>query len=172
MFEFILFLKYYYDLRSDLKFSCVEQQDKLCEKLDACSDDSVTLDVAVGGRHFKINDGAFIREIFGAVDRGRISHGAFVNSFTQGDSREKIRALDYYIVKTLLDYLPIEKSSRRNGRFGQWERNFGLSVLNFIGRLPDLDREGTCGPENNATFDKLMRDFAGAPIPFAMELFL
>lgn len=68
--------------------------------------------------------------------------------------------------------LPTDKSLRRGGRFSQAERNFGLSVLSLCGRLPDTDRENQCGPQNNVTFDKLMRDFAGQPIPFAMELFL
>lgn len=56
--------------------------------------------------------------------------------------------------------------------FQSGRTHFGLSVLSVCGRLPDLDREGECGQENNATFDKQMRDFAGVPIPFAMELFL
>ncbi len=47
-----------------------------------------------------------------------------------------------------------------------------LSVLSICERLPDIDREGECSQENNATFDKLMRDFKDTPIPFAMELFL
>lgn len=65
-----------------------------------------------------------------------------------------------------------DKSLRRGGHFSQAERNFGLSVLSLCGRLPDIDREGECSQENNATFDKLMRDFKGTSIPFAMELFL
>lgn len=51
-------------------------------------------------------------------------------------------------------------------------RGHGLSVLSLCGRLPDIEREIVCGQDNNATFDKLMRDFAGVRIPFAMELFL
>lgn len=172
VFEFILFLKYYYNLRSDLKYSSIEQFDALCKKLqeDDCVD--VTMDVCIGGKHIRINNSAFVREIFHNVNRNNLSHDAFANDFDQGPSRDKIRVLDYYLVKTLLDYLPTDKSLRRGGRFSQAERNFGLSVLSLCGRLPDIDRAGECSPENNATFDKLMRDFAGQPIPFAMELFL
>lgn len=130
------------------------------------------MDVKVGGRHFKIDNSEFLRRMFRAVDRGQLSGSAFTNDFSQGSARDKVRALDYYMVKTLLDYLPADRSLRRGGRFSQAERNFGLSVLSVCGRLPDVDREGECGQENNATFDKLMRDFAGRPIPFAMELFL
>lgn len=173
VFEFILFLKYYYSLRSDLRYSCREQFDALSEELQRADDeDSVAMDVSIAGKHFKINDAGFIRKMFKAVDRRQLSDGAFVSNFTQGAARDKIRALDYYLVKTLLDYLPTDRSLRRGGRYSQAERNFGLSVLSLCGRLPDIDREGECGPENNATFDKLMRDFARTPIPFAMELFL
>ena len=172
VFEFILFLKYYYGLRSDLRFSCLEQFNTLVDELDKNMDKSVSLDVNVGGKHFKINNPDFIREMFHAVDKRQILSDAFVNDFDQGSARDKVRALDYYIVKTLLDYLPTDKSLRRGGRYSQAERNFGLSVLSLCGRLPDIDREGECSQENNATFDKLMRDFSGVPIPFAMELFL
>lgn len=172
VFEFILFLKYYYSLRSDLRFSCIEQLDMMINELEKNESATVTMDVKIGGKHFKITNSGFLRRMFDSVDSCRLSNGAFVNDFNQGTSRDKIRALDYYIVKTLLDYLPTDKSFRRGGRFCQADRNFGLSVLSLCGRLPDLDREGECGPDNNATFDKLMRDFAGQPIPFAMELFL
>ncbi|MDE7350754.1 MAG: hypothetical protein K2N25_06780, partial [Muribaculaceae bacterium] len=172
VFEFILFLSYYYRLRSDLRYSCMEQLDSLLSELDSYGGDSVQMDVKVGGKHFKISDAAFLRKMFHAIDRSQLNTGTFVHDFNQGSARDKVRALDYYIVKTLLDYLPTDKSLRRGGRFSQAERNFGLSVLSLCGRLPDIDREGECSQENNATFDKLMRDFKDVPIPFAMELFL
>lgn len=172
VFEFILFLKYYYSLRSDLRFSCMEQFDIIAAELQKNTSATVTMDVNIDGKHFKINNPQFLRRIFLSVDRSALSGGEFVNDFNQGASRDKIRALDYYIVKTLLDYLPSDRTLRRGGRFSQAERNFGLSVLSICGRFPDIYREVECGPDNNATFDKLMRDFAGQPIPFAMELFL
>ena len=172
-FEFILFLKYYYGLRADLRFSCLEQLEMLTRELDeAPVDANVTLDVGINGKHVKISDPLFVREMFKAINKDALSGGRFENDFTQGSARDKIRAIDYFIVKTLLDYLPTDKSLRRGGRYSQPERNLGLSVLSVCGRLPDTDREGECSQENNATFDKLMRDFAGQPIPFAMELFL
>ena len=172
VFEFILFLSYYYHLRSDLRYSCMEQLNSLLDELDSYNGASIQMDVKIGGKHFKISDHAFLRKMFHAIDCSRINTGKFVHDFNQGSLRDKVRALDYYIVKTLLDYLPTDKSLRRGGRFSQAERNFGLSVLSLCGRLPDVDREGECSQENNATFDKLMRDFKGTPIPFAMELFL
>lgn len=172
VFEFILFLKYYYSLRSDLRYSCMEQFDLMIGELGKNVAGAVAMDVSIGGKHYKITNSGFLRKMFRSVDRQQLSDGAFVNDFNQGSARDKLRALDYYIVKTLLDYLPTDKSLRHGGRYSQAERNFGLSTLSICGRLPDIDREGECSQENNATFDKLMRDFAGQPIPFAMELFL
>lgn len=172
VFEFILFLSYYYRLRSDLRYSCIEQLDSLVAELDADVASPVQMDVKIGSKHIKITNSGFLRKMFHSIDRTQLNSGAFVHDFNQGSARDKVRALDYYIVKTLLDYLPTDKSLRRGGRYGQAERNLGLSVLSICGRLPDIDREGECSQENNATFDKLMRDFKDTPIPFAMELFL
>ena len=38
VFEFILFLKYYYGLRSDLRFSCVEQFELLTQRLEGAEE--------------------------------------------------------------------------------------------------------------------------------------
>lgn len=169
-FEFILFLKYYLDLRSGLRFSSVEQLEKLKEALKN-NPDKINMEVVVDGKHFKFTNSNFISLIFDSIDSDKFIQGAFKNDFNEGSSREKIRALDYYLVKTLLDYLPI-KIEKRRGQYTQSERNFALSLLNYIGRLVGEEQEFLCGFDNNATFDKLMRDFKNQPIPFVMELFL
>lgn len=172
-FEFILFLKYYYGLRSELRYSAIEQFELACEALAGMeNDDTVSIDINVNGKHFKINNTSFVRQAMLSVNKEALRQGAFINDFNEGSSRDKIRALDYYMIKTLLDYLPIKRKSERGGVYSQDERNFGLSVLSYMRRLPDIDREGECSKENNATFDKLMRDFRNVKIPFAMELFL
>lgn len=169
-FEFVLFLKYYYGLRSDLRYSALEQLNRACRALEGCGEASI--DINVDGKHFKIGNTSFTKDALLSIDRNKLSAGAYVNDFNEGSTRDKIRALDYYTIKTLLDYLPIKRRSGRGGAYSQEERNFGLSVLSFLGRLPDIDRDGVCSRENNATFDKLMRDFKNCKIPFAMELFL
>lgn len=172
-FEFILFLKYYYGMRSDLRYSAVEQLELALQALSQLpADGAASIDINVGGKHYKIQNTRFVKRALMSIDCEGLSDGAFVNDFSEGANRDKIRAIDYYIIKTLMDYLPTRRTSSRTGAFTQEERNFGLSVLSFIGRLPDVDREGECGKENNATFDKLMRDFKECRIPFAMELFL
>lgn len=170
VFEFILFLKYYFNLRGDLRFSAVEQLVKLKEALSR-QESNARMDVTVNGKHFKFENSQFIKQIFEAIDPETFTAGAFRDNFDEGRQREKLRALDYYLVKTLLDYLPVRSRSQR-GLYSQAERNFALSVLNFCGRLVGDMPEILCTHFNNVTFDKLMRDFRGVKIPFAMELFL
>jgi hypothetical protein len=169
-FEFILFLSYYFYQQSTLRFSSYEQYERLCRALQAGGD--AGMDVVVGGKHFKFSNADFIRSLFANVDKSAINRTAFTNDFSEGQQRYKLRQLDYFMVKTLLNYLPIHHSRRQGAVYSQAERNFGLSVLSLCRRLPDDDREGVCSKENNATFDKLMRDFQSERIPFAMELFL
>lgn len=172
-FEFILFLKYYYGMRSELRYSSIEQLTMAQEALSILKGGKeATLDINVSGKHFRFTNTRFIKAALALIDKDRLQDGAFVNDFTEGSSRDKLRAIDYFMIKTLLDFLPIKNRNIRRGQFTQAERDFGLSVLSLCGRLPDIDREGECSRENNATFDKLMRDFKGVRIPFAMELFL
>lgn len=172
-FEFILFLKYYFDMRSELRFSPIEQLTRARDALESLKENNTaSIDINVGGKHYKIENTNFVKRIIASIPLEDLCSGAFINDFDQGSPRNKIRALDYFIIKTLLDYLPIKQDVPKRGTYSQAERNFGLSVLNYIGRLPSFDINGVCSRENNATFDKLMRDFNDEEIPFAMELFL
>lgn len=170
VFEFILFLCYYYHLRSDLRFSPIELLERLQKELNK-ENAKAQMDVVVNGRHFKFSNSSFIRTLIASVKTEELTRGSFINNFDEGPHRDKIRALDYFIIKTLLDYLPI-KTDRKKGKFSQAERNFSLCVLNFCGRLKGEEPDIICSQFNNATFDKLMRDFKDTEIPFAMELFL
>lgn len=166
----ILFLKYYYDLRSEPHYSPLEMLQKLKEE-SAATEGDIKMEVVINGRHFKFSNSEFIKALLCSIDERDLGKHVFSDTFDQGGMRDKTRALDYYLIKTLLDYLPT-KVEERKGKFSQTERNFALSVLNYCGRLVGDDIEGLCSFENNATFDKLMRDFKNTPIPFAMELFL
>lgn len=172
-FEFILFLKYYYGMRAELRYSAIEQLEMAQQALAELEETGkATLDINVSGKHFRFGNTEFVKAAIALIDKENLKSGAFANEFVEGASRDKLRAIDYYMVRTLLDFLPIKNRSSRRGKFSQAERDFGLSVLSLCGRLPDIDREGVCSRENNATFDKLIRDFSSVRIPFAMELFL
>lgn len=170
VFEFILFLSYYFWLRGDLKFSSYEQLTKVKQALEENAGEA-SMEVVVNGKHFKFNNSNFIKALFSNLDPLKLNYGAFSNNFEEGGAREKIRALDFYLIKTLLDFLPT-KTERKRGKYTQAERNFSLCVLNYCGRLQSDEPEIVCSQFNNATFDKLMRDFKDIEIPFAMELFL
>lgn len=161
-------------MRMELRYSPLELLKQAQQALADMPDDrSASIDINVDGRHYKISNTKFVKTSILAIDTVSLaSFRLFTDDFSEGGHRDKVRAIDYYIVKTLLDYLPIHITMARTGHYTQEERNFGLSVLCFLGRLPDIDRDGVCSFENNATFDKLMRDFKSYPIPFAMEMFL
>ncbi|MCH5214226.1 MAG: hypothetical protein J1E97_03465 [Muribaculaceae bacterium] len=170
VFEFILFLSYYYHLRCDLRYSSIELLEKLKTELKKGNAEA-QMDVVLDGRHYKFSNSSFVKALISSVEIEALTGGSFKNDFNEGPHRDKVRALDYFLIKTLLDFLPIHKEGRR-GRFSQAERNFSLCVLNFCGRLQGDEPEIICSQFNNATFDKLMRDFKDTEIPFAMELFL
>lgn len=142
-FEFILFLKYYYDLRSDLHYSPIEILRQARGALESMPENAeASIDINVNGRHYKISGRDAVMQIVGGVDTESLRKMKIRDDFTHGGNRDKLRALDYFIVKTLLDYLPIRRDAHRRGLYCQDERNFGLSVLSLCGRLPDIDREG------------------------------
>ena len=85
----------------------------------------------------------------------------FSSCMVMYEDKELKRETDYRIIKTLLDYLPIKQMNKR-GSYTQTERNFSLCVLYFCGCLQGNEYE-VC-MNNNATFDKLMRDFKGVKI--------
>jgi len=172
-FEFILFLKYYFGMRSELRHSALEQLSMACDAIKDLPDGkTASMDIKIGSKHFVISNTGFVKDALLSIDREGLSSGAFVNDFSEGSARDKIRAIDYYMVKTLLDYLPTNVRKARTGMYTQDERNFGLSVLSLCGRLRDVERDIVCSRYNNITFDRLMREFRGVRIPFAMELFL
>lgn len=61
-FEFILFLKYYYTLRSELRYSPFEQLAQAVEAIDSLNTgETASIDIKVGGKHYKINNTSFVK---------------------------------------------------------------------------------------------------------------
>lgn len=67
VFEFILFLWYYYGLRSDLRFSSKEQLEKLQQALKL-EEVEAAMDVTVNGKHFKFKNSDFIKCLFNKIN--------------------------------------------------------------------------------------------------------
>ena len=140
-----------------------ERLKKALSRLKEYPQDCVSLDLKVGGKHFKFTERNFIQSL--------LTH--YINSqLVSGCVTEKIyptkREVDYIFVATLLQHLPIKYKKDKRGKFTQAERNFGLSVLWLTGELNHMKTDNPdfrCSKDNNVEFDKLMRDFKHLPLP-------
>lgn len=149
-FDFIAYL-YYYTLRDRNKKSTTYSE-KISEILSLIDDKGADMTIKVGRKKFSFENKLFIKSMLMHYKEANLQALYMVNSENKSQKRET----DYRIIKTLLDYLPIKKTNKR-GIYTQTERNFSLCVLYFIGSL--LGDEYEVCLNNNATFDKLMRDF-------------
>ena len=149
-FDFIAYL-YYYTLRDRNKKSTTYSE-KISEILSLIDDKGADMTIKVGSKKFSFENKLFIKSMLMHYKEANLQALYMVNSENKSQKRET----DYRIIKTLLDYLPIKKTNKR-GIYTQTERNFSLCVLYFFGSL--LGDEYEVCLNNNATFDKLMRDF-------------
>jgi hypothetical protein len=149
-FEFITYL-YYYSL-GNRKRSKITYGERIKEMLDLMDTAVTSMTIKVGRKNFIFKDGEFIKSMFTHY----LDANLFSSCLAMYEEKELKRETDYRIIKTLLDYLPI-KQMKKKGCYTQAERNFSLCVLYFCGSL--LGDEYEVCMKNNATFDKLMRDF-------------
>lgn len=168
-FEFILYL--WNELYKWLYRGNIEMIDsrikRLIARIDTHPDDKLELDIKVGGRHFKFSNERFIKSLIANYVNSNIESGA-----------EEIypakREIDYILICTLLRNLPIKHKKQKKGTFTQAERNLGLCGLWLTGELNHKkgdDPTDYCTKDNNATFDKLMRDYKDMPLPIISPLF-
>ncbi len=164
-FEFIVYI--WHELRRWLYYGNIERiEDKvnrLVSRIDERPDDSMELDIKVGGKHFKFSNKKFIKSVIALFLNSKSDSGDYVETIYPTK-----REIDYILICTLLRNLPIKHKKQKKGTFSQAERNFGLSVLWLTGELNHRkgdDPTDFCTKENNVTFDKLMRDFKDMPLP-------
>lgn len=170
-FEFIAFL--WHELSKWLYRGTIERIEervnRLVKRIDERSTDKMVVDFKIVSKHFKFVNQQFIKSII----------ALFVSSkLESGDQIEIIypakREIDYILVRTILQYLPISHKKQKKGSFTQAERNLGLCVLWLTGELnhkKEDDPTDFCTKDNNATFDKLMRDYKDMPLPIISPLF-
>ena len=149
-FDFIAYL-YYYSLLQRCK-KTTTYGEEISKILSLIDDKDADMTIKVGGKKFNFNSKWFIKSMLTHYKEANLQALHIVKFENKSQKRET----DYRIIKTLLDYLPIKKTNKR-GIYTQTERNFSLCVLYFIGSL--LGDEYEVCLNNNATFDKLMRDF-------------
>lgn len=169
-FEFIVFI--WNELSKWLYRGTIERMedriDKLVKRIDEHPNDKIELDIKVGSKHFKFSNDTFLKSLI----------ANFINSnLESGNQIENIypakREIDYILVRTILQYLPISHRKQKKGAFTQAERNLGLCVLWLTGELNHKkgdDPTDFCTKDNNATFDKLMRDYKDMPLPIISPL--
>lgn len=170
-FEFIVFI--WRELSKWLYRGTIERMEdrvnRLKNRIDERPNDKMKLDIKVGSKHFKFANQQFIKSLI----------ASFINSNPESGNQVEIiypakREIDYILVRTILQYLPISHKKQKKGTFTQAERNLGLCVLWLTGELNHKkgdDPTDFCTKDNNATFDKLMRDYKDMPLPIISPLF-
>lgn len=125
------------------------------------------LDVSVGRKHIKFENDRFIKSLFAVI----------LNSNVEGlNSVETIKPdkleIDYILIKTLLDNLPIKYTKEKKGKYTKAERIFSLSVLWLTGEIAHGKNDSPLDTEtfNNGTFDLLMRRYKDMPLPAVFAL--
>lgn len=169
-FEFIAFI--WRELSKWLYRGTIERMEdrvnRLTNRIEERPNDKMELDIKVGSKHFKFANQQFIKSLI----------ASFINSNPESGNQVEIiypakREIDYILVRTILQYLPISHKKQKKGAFTQAERNLGLCVLWLTGELNHKmgdDPTDFCTKDNNATFDKLMRDYKDMPLPIISPL--
>ena len=164
-FDFIVFI--WHELSKWLYRGTIERMEdrinRLVTQIDERPNDSMELDIKVGRRHFKFANQQFIKSIIASFISSNLESGNQVETIYPTK-----REIDYILVRTILQFLPIKHKKQKKGTFSQAERNLGLCVLWLTGELNHKkgdDPTDFCTKDNNATFDKLMRDYKDMPLP-------
>lgn len=130
-------------------------------------DAPLKLDVSVGRKHIKFENDRFIKSLF----------AVFLNSDVEGlNNVETIKPdkleIDYILIKTLLDNLPIKYTKEKKGKYTKAERIFSLSVLWLTGEIAHGKNDSPLDTEtfNNGTFDLLMRRYKDMLLPAVFAL--
>ena len=144
-----------------------ERIKRLFSLIEKQPDEHLKLDISVGRKHIKFENDRFIKSLFAVI----------LNSNVEGlNSVETIKPdkleIDYILIKTLLDNLPIKYTKEKKGKYTKAERVFSLSVLWLTGEIAHGKNDSPLDTEtfNNGTFDLLMRRYKDMPLPAVFAL--
>lgn len=155
-FEFIAFLYYIIKVWSENQITTSGSKvDNILSLLEEQPNVKLTMNIKAGSQAFEFTNSLFIQsmlEFYSSHDL--ISH----DLVERGNKRVRERTIQYSLVKTLLGYLPIKTDKSGGVSFVQAERDFALCTL-YLCKLLMGNPVFVCTKDNNATFDKLMRDF-------------
>ena len=164
-FEFIVFL---WDVLQhwllDGKVQFLKKKIKnVFKRIEEKPEDKIEIDLKVGKKHYYFKDENFIKSILANfLNSDLYAHNSWETIYPTK------REVDYILIKTLLENLPINQKKEKKGNYSQAERNFSLCVLWLTGGINHKKNDDPylyCTKENNVTFDKLMRDFKDLKLP-------
>lgn len=169
-FEFIVYLwnilKRWWE-QGDVEL-VAERIKRLFSLIEKQPDEHLKLDISVGRKHIKFENDRFIKSLFAVI----------LNSDVEGlNSVETVKPdkleIDYILIKTLLDNLPIKYAKEKKGKYTKAERIFSLSVLWLTGEIAHGKNDSPLDTEtfNNGTFDLLMRRYKDMPLPAVFALY-
>lgn len=156
VFEFLAFLYHIINVWSENQITTSGAKvDNILSLLKEQPNAKLTMNIKMGSKTFEFANSLFIESLLEFYSsHNLISH----NLVERENKRVRERTIQYSLVKTLLDYLPIKVDKSEGVRFVQAERDFTLCTL-YLCKLLMGDPAYVCTKDNNATFDKLMRDF-------------
>lgn len=132
---------------------------------------SATMSIKAGKNKHQISNVHLIHSILQAFSRSN-SYSQYL-IVPQPRNSQYLRQEQYLLVQNLLDNLPTKVKKGKKQLYTQAERTFGLCVLYICDYLKCHSKEElpfVCGKYNNATFDKLMRDFKKKNVKLSIRL--
>ena len=143
-----------------------EKVQHLLDLMEQSPDDSIKMDVSIGRKHIMFENNLFIKSLF----------AVFLNSNIEGlNSTEHTKSnkleIDYILIKTLLDNLPIKHKKDKRGKYTKEERLFALSVLWLTGEIAHGRDDSPVDSETftNGTFDLIMRKYKDTLLPAVFD---
>lgn len=165
-FELIVFL--WKELKKWKDYGSIEWVSKKIKRIFKLINDkpnvTLKLDVKVDKKHVKFNNSDFIKSLFAVYLH------ADVQDYVE-NTRPKKREIDYILIKTLLDNLPIK--CEKKGKYTQAERNLALSALWLTGEIIHGKFDSPIDSEtfSNGSFDSLIRDYKDMPLPVIRPIY-
>lgn len=156
IFEFIAFLYHIIKMWCENQITTgINRVNNILSILEEQPNAKLKMNIKVDGKNFEFENSLFIHSML----EFHSSHEQVSHYLVERENkRVRERAIQYSLVKTLLDYLPIKVKKSEDVKFVQAERDLALCTL-YLCKLLMGDPAYVCTKDNNATFDKLMRDF-------------
>lgn len=155
-FEFITFLYHIIKVWSENQITTgINRVNNILSILEEQPNAKLKMNIKVNGKNFEFENSLFIHSMLEFYS----SHEQVSHYLVERENKRiRERTIQYSLVKTLLDYLPIKVKKPEDVKFVQAERDLALCSL-YLCKLLTGDPAYVCTKDNNITFDSLMRAF-------------